>query len=85
MYEKNVLLILVDHRHESAVEVQKILTANGCMIKTRLGLHDVSPECCSPHGLMFLELVGTKEEQIELEKSLTGIKGVKVQLVSLSI
>ena len=37
---KNVLLILVDHRKNAAVDVQKTLTAWGCLIKTRLGLHE---------------------------------------------
>ena len=38
--KKQILLILIGSRKESAVTVQKVLTAWGCMIKTRLGIHD---------------------------------------------
>ena len=48
---KNVLLILVDHRKDAAVNVQKTLTAWGCLIKTRLGLHEGVQKDCSEHRL----------------------------------
>lgn len=85
MVEKNVLLVLIDQRKEAAVNVQKTLTAWGCLIKTRLGIHDGVMENCSNHGLLFMELVGKKEDQQELARKLGLIHGVKAELVSLTM
>ena len=57
---KTILLILIGNRKDSAVKVQQILTAWGCNIKTRLGIHDGVLENCSDTGLLILELVGKK-------------------------
>ncbi|OGV39419.1 MAG: hypothetical protein A2020_09340 [Lentisphaerae bacterium GWF2_45_14] len=82
---RNVLLILVGHRHEAAVQVQKTLTNRGCIIKTRLGLHSGVLTECSEKGLIFCELVGDENEQKELLNELNLIKEVKAQLVSLKL
>jgi hypothetical protein len=83
--QKTVLMVLVDKRADSAVNVQKILTTWGCIIKTRLGIHDGVLDKCSDAGLIILELVGEKEKQKELEHKLSILKGVKTQLVELSL
>ena len=80
---KNVLLILVDHRKNAAVDVQKTLTAWGCLIKTRLGLHEGVQDNCSEHGLIICELVGKQDQLEELKRKLEIIKGVSSELVSL--
>lgn len=80
---KNVLLILVDHRKNAAVDVQKTLTAWGCLIKTRLGLHEGVQDNCSEHGLIICELVGKQDQLEELKRKLELIKGVSSELVSL--
>ncbi|MBN1971441.1 MAG: hypothetical protein JXR48_01175 [Candidatus Delongbacteria bacterium] len=83
--KKDVLLILTDSRQENAEKVQKILTAWGCLIKTRLGIHDGVLENCSQSGLIFLELVGDKEKHDELTRKLNLLKGVNAKLVELAI
>ena len=80
---KNVLLVLVDHRKDAAVNVQKTLTAWGCLIKTRLGLHEGVLTDCSEHGLIICELVGEQSQLKELERKLELIKGVTAELVTL--
>ncbi|MBU8901377.1 MAG: hypothetical protein KOO69_01420 [Victivallales bacterium] len=80
---KNVLLILVDHRKDAAVNVQKTLTAWGCLIKTRLGLHEGVQKDCSEHGLIICELVGEDAQLEELKRKLELIKGVSSKLVTL--
>ncbi len=80
---KNVLLILVDHRKETAVNVQKTLTAWGCLIKTRLGLHQGVQNDCSEHGLIICELVGEDSQIQELKRKIELIKGVSAELVTL--
>ncbi len=83
--KKTVLLILIGKRKESAVNVQKVLTGWGCIIKTRLGIHDGVLENCSNQGFLFLELVGTKEQQDELERKVSLIKGVSAKLVEMEV
>ncbi|OGV48352.1 MAG: hypothetical protein A2X49_13135 [Lentisphaerae bacterium GWF2_52_8] len=82
---KNILLILVGNRKDTAVNVQKTLTGWGCLIKTRLGIHDGVLAHCSDHGLIFLELVGDKEQHEELTRKLNLLKGVKAKLVTLAL
>ncbi len=83
--KKYVLLILVDKREEAAVNMQKTLTAWGCLIKTRLGIHDGVMSNCSQSGLIMCELVGSEENRMELTRKLNLIKGVKAELVTLSL
>ncbi|NCU32473.1 MAG: hypothetical protein EOM23_05985 [Candidatus Moranbacteria bacterium] len=83
--KRNVLLILMSTRQETAEKVQKILTAWGCFIKTRLGIHDGVLENCTDTGLVFLELVGDEEKHVEMERKLNRIKGVDAKLIPLEI
>lgn len=83
--QKNILLILVGKRKEEAVKVQQILTAWGCIIKTRLGIHDGVLESCSNNGLIILELVGTDAQVDELTKKVSVLPGVTAKLVNLAI
>lgn len=82
---KTILLILIGKRKQAAVQVQKVLTGWGCMIKTRLGIHAGVLENCSEQGLVILELVGEKEKMNELARKLSLIKDVAVELVDLNL
>ena len=81
--KKTVLLVLVGKRKEAAVDLQKVLTAWGCLIKTRLGLHTGVMENCTETGFMFLELYGSDEDNAELARKVELIKGVESKLVVL--
>lgn len=81
--DKTVLIILIGKRNESAVKVQQLLTAWGCLIKTRLGIHDGILDDCSNKGLLILELYGTKEQKDELARKISLIDGVSSKLVEL--
>jgi len=83
--EKTILLILVGKRKEAAVNVQKLLTAWGCLIKTRLGIHDGILDNCTDEGLIICELYGSKEQKEELTRKMELIEGVKSQTVTLSL
>jgi hypothetical protein len=83
--QKSVLLIVIGKRKEAAVDVQKILTAWGCIIKTRLGIHDGVLVDCSEVGLIILELVGERDKNKELTRKLNLVSGVNAQLVELSV
>lgn len=84
--QRNILLILINSRKECAETVQKILTGWGCIIKTRLGLHNDVLDNCSDGGLIFIELVGDDtEKHEELARKLNLVKGVDAKFVSLQI
>lgn len=83
--KKSVLLILIGKRKEEAVKVQQILTAWGCIIKTRLGIHDGVLENCSDEGLLILELYGTDEQKQELARKVEVLPGVSSKLVELEV
>jgi hypothetical protein len=83
--EKTVLLVLINDRKDAAVTVQKILTDWGCTIKTRLGIHDGTLDNCSNSGLLVLDIVGEKEKNEEMTRKLNLVKGVKANIVHLSV
>jgi len=82
---RTVFLVLVGNRLESASRVQQILTGWGCMIKTRLGLHDGVLEGCTESGLIVLEVVGEEEKKAELERKLGVVPGVTAKRVDLTL
>ena len=82
---KTILLVLVGNRKETAVKVQQVLTAWGCIIKTRLGIHDGVMDNCSDEGLLILELYGTDEQKEELARKVAVLPGVSSQLVNLNL
>jgi len=83
--KKTILIILIGKRKDEAVKVQQILTGWGCMIKTRLGIHDGVLDNCSDSGLVILELVGTDEQKQELTRKLAVLPGVSSKLVELEV
>jgi hypothetical protein len=82
---KTILTVLISKRKDAAVNVQKILTGWGCIIKTRLGIHDGVMENCSEEGLLILELVGKDKEKKELTRKLSLLKGVAVKSIDLEV
>ncbi len=78
------MLVLLDQRRKNAPQVQKILSEWGCLIRTRLGIHEGVLEECSEEGLIILELVGEKEKHEKLKERLNALPGVKADLVEIS-
>ncbi|KAF5090969.1 hypothetical protein LNN31_14310 [Acetobacterium wieringae] len=77
---RQIMGIQVGNRESEALKVQELLTKNGCIIKTRLGLHESSEEMCSITGLIILEFLPNKEADIaELEKELATLDTIVVQ------
>ncbi len=83
MVRKTVMIISVDKRRFQIPSVQNILTEHGCIIKTRLGIHDGVLDKCSDHGLLILELVGSAKEKAHLNRKLKSLLGVKVKTVDI--
>ena len=81
--KRHVMGIMVDNRRETAEKAQKTLAGWGCLIKTRLGIHDGVLDNCSDSGLILLELVGDEDKHAELKRKLSLLKGVSVEMISL--
>lgn len=80
--KKTIIGIQVGHRNEDAVQLQQVLTEYGCIIKTRLGLHQQAEynEICTEKGLIILELIKDCEDKCdELEKKLSAISDLTVR------
>jgi hypothetical protein len=69
----------ITDRVHHAQDVQDLFTEYGCSIKSRVGLHEVSDNFCSPNGLVLLEMAGDEKPVFELIEKLKAIKGVDIQ------
>lgn len=79
--EVNVMGVSIDLRSAHAPKVQEVLTKYGCLIKTRLGLHETDEKSCSEHGILLLQLRGDDEDIVALKCELSSIEGVRVNLM----
>ena len=63
MQAKHVILgIHINDRIREVQFVQQAFTEYGCYIKTRIGLHHVDEQVCSPRGLILLEMYGDESK-----------------------
>jgi hypothetical protein len=74
-----ILGIHVTDRLKNAADVQKVFTEFGCNIKTRLGLHDVDANVCSPSGVVIIEFFGSDAEAERMAAKLDEVEGVQIQ------
>ena len=79
-----VIGVRMDNRVANASSFQQTLTKNGCKIKARLGLHEVSEDSCATDGLIILQPFGEKEEIEQLVIDLNKLEGVKAKLIDLN-
>ena len=75
-----VLAVHVTDRVKKAQEVQKTLSEFGNVIRTRVGLHEVSAEYSAPGGVLLLDIVGEPKAR-QLQKALGKIRGIETKLV----
>ena len=81
--ETTIMAVSIDPRSAHAPQIQTILTKHGCIIKTRLGLHEVSQNSCSEEGLIILHIHSSLDEIKTLENELLDVEGVKVKYMCL--
>jgi hypothetical protein len=72
-----ILGILAERKHDTIVTVQKLLTAYGCYIRTRLGVNETF--FGERAGLIILELTGDHKQRDLLERDLSALKQVQVR------
>ncbi|HEX3020522.1 MAG TPA: hypothetical protein VHP36_09475 [Chitinispirillaceae bacterium] len=69
----------ITNRVKHVPSVQNVLTEFGCNIKTRIGLHEMSEDTCSPNGLILVELIGDDQKLKDFTSALKNIEGVEVK------
>jgi hypothetical protein len=72
-----ILGMLFERNQEMIRSIQKILTAYGCNIRTRLGVNEIF--FGEPAGLIILELKGDAKQRLLLEKDLKSLDKVHVR------
>ncbi|MDQ1332413.1 MAG: hypothetical protein QG576_447 [Bacteroidota bacterium] len=72
-----IIGILVKRDREVIQSVQKLLTAYGCYIRTRLGVNEIF--FGEPSGLIILELTGDPKQRDLLENDLKTLRDVHVR------
>lgn len=82
---KRIILIMIALRSKAAIEVQEILTTYGCLIKTRLGIHDHESNKCTESGMIIIEIIGDVSKGNELVAKLEALEEVSVKDVELSL
>ncbi|WP_105616246.1 hypothetical protein [Vallitalea okinawensis] len=82
--EEKIMAVSIGERVEKAPGVQEVLTDNGCIIKTRLGLHDDVGQSCANNGLLLLHIQGETEEVNQLHSNLKNIDGVGVNMMDVN-
>lgn len=82
---KMIMGIKLNQRHETAKALQDILTQHGCIINTRLGVHEVSDISCSEQGYILLEFSGNApaEEIREMLIEIEALGGLTVKMMEL--
>lgn len=79
-----IMAIKIDPRVSTAPTVQEVLTKYGCIIQTRLGLHEANKTSCANSGLVILNLIHDEKEEINnLKEELNGINGVTAKLIEI--
>lgn len=73
--------IHVKNRTKNVSGIQKVLSAFGSCIRTRLGLHTTTERYSSKNGLIIVELVASEAKITKFCKALEALKGVDVQFM----
>ncbi len=70
--------IKTSNRIDNAAAVQQVLTKYGCIIKTRIGLHETKYGQCSFCGIILLEITNDNQSE-DLIKDLCEIEQIEIQ------
>ena len=76
-----VVAVLISRRTEDAPKFQEVLTRHGCIIKTRLGLHEV--DGCREDGLVILHVCGSEQALGDLVSDINALSNIRAQIMKL--
>jgi hypothetical protein len=57
-----IIGIAINDRNNDSMKLQEILTEYGCVIKTRIGIHDMGEYKCLKYGIVLIEVVDKVNE-----------------------
>lgn len=77
-----IMVVLVKKRTDDAPKLQEVFTEHGCIIKTRIGIHEVS-QFCSEDGLILLQVSGESTDVKKLEKAINSLEDIRVKTMGL--
>lgn len=77
-----VISVLISRRTEDAPKFQEVLTRHGCIIKVRLGIHEV--DNCREDGLIILHACGAAEEINDLLKDINELSHIRAKAMTLN-
>lgn len=75
-----IIVLTLKQRKKSAMELQKILSIHGHLIKTRLGLHENVEE--EHEGLIIMHVAKSPESDL-LVKELNAVENINAKLVKI--
>lgn len=75
-----IIGIKIINRENLSIDLQDILTEFGCIIKTRLGLHDVCNNSCSDDGIILLEVINDEKSR-DLINELSNLDNIEIQIM----
>jgi hypothetical protein len=82
----DTLLMLIGDRIESAVRVQSILSQNGDIIRSRLGINrEIGRKDLDASGFVFLELCGDEDRVGTLVQELNSLDRVKAEHLKIEL
>ena len=79
-----IIGVRMDNREGNALRFQEVLTENGCIIKARLGIHEVGENLCAEGGLILLQPYGDKETIEGLVEDLNQLPGILAKYMDLN-
>lgn len=82
MKKESIMAIRCDNRRENADELQKVLTAFGCSIRMRLGIHETG-DVCANEGLILLHLDDHSEEIEKFKAALDAMDGIRFKTMEI--
>jgi len=77
-----ILGIKIPNRLSTSPIFQDIISKYGCIIRTRVGLHNNCATSCAGHGIIILEIV-EGSEVVSLKKALLAIEGITLDSMHL--
>lgn len=75
---KTIIGIKLNNRVNNSSDLQEILSKYGCIIRTRIGLHDVDCGKCSQNGIILLEVIND-ELVAAFQRALCSIDNIEIQ------
>jgi len=85
MTNYKIVGIAIKDRIKEAGKTQEVLSKYGCLIRSRLGFHEVSEYTCSRVGFIILQVIDENEQFPHFVKDLNEIGGIEVQEMNFTI